>query len=131
MILRKTLSVIVAISAMAAAAAVCVVAAAFALYALLRDPLTPAGAAGAVALTAAVLAAIVGLVAVMLFKGPKPKRDEETLTSRLIELARARPIIAAGAAAAAGLVLLRNPGVVTTLLGVALANRKPGADRKR
>lgn len=131
MILRKALSLVAAISAMAAAAAVCVVAAAFALYALLREALTPAGAAAVVALLAAALAAIIALVAVLKIRFKPKKREEESLTGRLIELARERPIIAAGAAAAAGLVILRNPGVLATAITAAMAGRAHASDRDK
>jgi hypothetical protein len=128
LILRKALSLIVAISAMATAAAVCVIAAAFALYALLRDQLTPAGAAAVVALLAAALAAIIALAALLKARGRPPTREEDGLVGRLIELARERPIIAAGAAAAAGLVILRNPALLTTAITAAMAGR---ASRQR
>ena len=99
MILKKALSLIAAIAAMAAAAVVCVVAAAYALYALLRYYLGPAGASAVIAVGFAVLTLILAFVA---FRKAKPKptrREEQTLTTRLIDLAREKPIIAAGAAA--------------------------------
>jgi predicted permease len=131
LILRKALSLIVAISAMATAAAVCVIAAAFALYALLRDQLTPAGAAAVVALLAAALAAIIALAALLKMRSRPQTREDESLVGRLIELARERPIIAAGAAAAAGFVLLRNPGLLITAAMAGRASRQRPSDRDR
>ena len=130
MILNKALSVVAALAAMAAAAAVCVVAAAFALYALLRDYIGPAGAAAAIAVVAAIAAAILAFV--MLRKAqPRPlRRDEQNVTTRLIDLAREKPVIAAGAAVAAGLILLRNPGVVGAAVSAAMANRAREAGRR-
>lgn len=133
MILKKALSLIAAVAAMAAAAAVCVVAAAFALYALARYYLGPAGAAAVIAVVAAVLAVVLALVLLRKIKGPSGRRrrdEEQSFANRLIDLAREKPIIAAGAAAAAGLVLLRNPGVVSALATTMLANRARDAERR-
>lgn len=129
MILKKALSVVAAVAAMAAAAVVCVVAAAFALYALLRDYIGPAGAAAAIAVGAAILTAILAFV---LFRKAQPrplKPEEQNLTTRLFDLAREKPVIAAGAAVAAGLVLLRNPGVVGAAVSAAMASRARQAGR--
>ena len=129
MILKKALSAVAAVAAMAAAAAVCVVAAAFALYALLRDYIGPAGAAAAIAVCAAILTAILAFV---LFHKAQPrplKPEEQNLTTRLFDLAREKPVIAAGAAVAAGLVLLRNPGVVGAAVSAAMASRARQANR--
>lgn len=123
MIFSKALRLIAAIAAMAAAAAVCVIAAAFALYALCRYYIGPAGAAAVVAVLAAVL---VGGLAFMLLRKAKPrplKAEEKTATTRMIELAREKPIIAAGAAVAAAVVLARNPKILSVALSAAMANR--------
>lgn len=130
MILKKALGFVAAVAAMAAAAGVCVVAAAFAIYALLREYLTPAGASAALAVGAAVIAAILAFVT---FRKAQPRplrRDEENLTTRLFDLAREKPLIAAGAAVAAALVLLRNPGVVGAAVSAAMASRAREAGRR-
>ncbi len=111
---------------LAAAAAIAVFAAAFALYALLRDILTPAGAAGAVCLGAAIIAALAALVAAQQAKLPKlAKRPAVTspgykppdsLIARVIDVARDRPFVAAGAAVAAGLLAVANPALVTAVM---------------
>lgn len=125
MIFKKALSLVAAVAAMAAAAAVCVIAAAFALYAFARYYLGPAGGAAVVAALAAVAAVLLAFLSLRQFRErPKPlKPEEQTLTTRLIDLARDRPIIAAGAAVAAGLVLLRNPRLLNTVLTAVLASR--------
>jgi hypothetical protein len=129
---KKALSILAAIAAMAAAAAVCVVAAAFALYALARYYVGPASAAAVVAVLAALLA--LGLALMLTRKArPRPlKAEEKSTTTRLIELARERPVIAAGAAVAAALVLARNPKILTTVLAAAMAGRtaKPPEPRR-
>lgn len=128
--IKKALSLVAAVAAMAAAAAVCVVAAAFALYALVRAYIGPAAGAAAVAVAFAVIAAILAFVSFRKVQ-PKPaRREDQSLTARLIELAREKPIIAAGAAAAAGLVILRNPSVLGAVVSAAMTSRAREADRR-
>ena len=58
-------------------------------------------------------------------KSLKRAADAEppTLTTRLIELARERPIVAGAGAIAAALVIARNPAVLTTIISAAFASR--------
>ncbi len=131
MIVKKALSLIAAIAAMAAAAAVCVVAAAFALYALARYYIGPAGGAAVVAVVAAIAALILAFVCFRKVKPrPERRRDEESVATRLIDLAREKPIIAAGVAAAAGLVVLRNPSIVGAIVSAAMTSRAREAERR-
>jgi hypothetical protein len=117
---------------MAAAAAVVVVAAAFALYAYLELRLGRPGAAAVVALVFAVLAALIGLIVGLAAKGrirrPAP---EPSLTDRLGQMARERPILAAGGALAAGLIALKNPQVVASIFAALLASRAEKTGRNR
>lgn len=123
MSLKKVLRLLAAIAATAAAAAVCVIAAAFALYALARVYIGPAGAAAVVAGTAALLALILAFV-ITRKATPKPlKGEDQNLAAKLVELARERPIVAAAAAVAAGLVLARNPKIVSTMISAFVAGR--------
>jgi len=116
---------IAAIAAIAAAAIVCVIALSFALYAALRDAVGPAWASTAVAGAFALLALILAFFLTRKAK-PKPvKGDQQNLTSRLIELARERPLVAAGAMAAAVAVVVRNPRILTAIATAAFASRKP------
>jgi len=130
LILKKALSLVAAIAAMAAAAAVCVVAGAFALYALLRVYIGPAGAAAAIAGAAALAALILAFVTFRKARPRPTRREDQSVTARLIDLAREKPIIAAGAAAAAGLVILRNPGVLGAAITAIMASRARDADRR-
>jgi hypothetical protein len=123
LILKRVLSAAAAISVIAAAAGVAVVAAAFALYALLRESLTPAGSAAVVAGLAALLAALVGAILLLIAKPPKPLHQEESLTSRAIDLARQKPLIAAGVALVAGLIAVRNPKILTAAVTAFLAGK--------
>ncbi len=133
MIVQRITLAIVAIAALAAAAAIAVFAAAFALYALLRDILTPAGAAAAVCLAAALLAALCALIVAMQTKLPKMKRPavspgrrpSDNVVDRVVEVARERPFVAAGAAVAAGLLAVANPSLVTAVMRAFISPAKP------
>ncbi|MGC1301923.1 MAG: hypothetical protein WA840_06075 [Caulobacteraceae bacterium] len=118
--IRRIVALIVAVAAMATAASVAVVAAAFAFYALLRPYLGEAGAAAALCGAAAVLMGLIGLIAFGRFKrrpAPKPEA-KHSLADRLAEVVRDRPVAAAGAAAAAGLLAWRNPQLASVLLRI-------------
>lgn len=125
--IKSALTLAAAFAAMAAAAGVCVVALAYALYAVAREYLSAAGASAVVAGVAALL--IVALAILVLRKAnPKSLRkaagsEEPTLASRLIELARERPLVAGAGAVAAALVIARNPRLVTTIISAAVAGR--------
>jgi Na+/melibiose symporter-like transporter len=123
-IFRKLLTMMAAVAAIAAAAVVCVIALAFALYAALRDLIGPAWASAAVAGAALVIALILAFVLTRKAH-PKPVRgDEQNLTSRLVDLARERPLVAAGAMAAAVAVVVRNPRILTAIATAAIASRR-------
>ncbi|WP_395674275.1 hypothetical protein [Phenylobacterium sp.] len=130
---KRILNLIVAAAAIAAAGVVCVVAAAFALYAFAKDYVGPAWAAAIVAGVVALFAVIVAMLAGRKGRPPPHKPEEAGMAGRLIELARERPIVAAGAAVAGAILLSRNPKIVTTILSAAIAGRaasKP-ADKRR
>ena len=115
---------------MAAAASVVVVSAAFAVYALLRTYIGPAGAAACVTLAAAVVLGVLALVMFSKAKGPKVtprKPGTGGMVDRLTDLVSDRPVVAAGAAVAAGLLAWRNPTLVSTLLRVL----EPRADARK
>lgn len=133
MILQRVMSGAAAAGAGAAAAAVIVVSVAFAIYAFAKDYV---GAAGASAITAAVFALALGIgMAVMRSragagrKSPTQKRLKHpesaprTLLERALDTAKERPFVAAAGAVAAGLLALRNPALVATVIG--LINQPP------
>ena len=114
--IERTLMALAAAAAIVAAAAVSVISAAFALFALLRPEVGPAGAA---AIVAAVFATIVGLAGIFdaLRSGAASRErqrqpDPLDIADRVIGIAKERPFVAAGAALAAGILLVRNPGLV-------------------
>ena len=129
---KKVLAMMAGVAAIFAAAIVVVVALSFALYAALRDLIGPAWAAAAVAGAFALVAVIVAFVLTRKAK-PKPvKGDEQNLTSRLVELARERPLVAAGAMAAAVAVVIKNPRILTAVATAAMASRRgPPPERRR
>lgn len=125
-LLSRLLSAGAAVGAMTAAAGVVIVALAYALFAVLRDPLTPAGASAVVAAVFAVLALIGALVAAAKAKGGRRRRPDRhawdrepggaSFVGRIAQVARERPIVAAGAAVAAGLLAWKNPRLVAAVM---------------
>ncbi len=121
-IVNRVVAAIIAVAAMAAAAGVVVVAAAFAIYTLLRDHFGPAGAAAIISAGFAVALALSALILFSKAKGPKaPKRGAAPersagIPDKVIAMVTERPIVAAAAAAAAGLLAWRNPTLVATIL---------------
>ena len=99
-----------------------VVAAAFAVYAVLADYLRPAGAAAIVAAIAALAAALGGV----LMLGPRRRGshpEPDSLSAKALDFARAKPLLALGAAAALGVVAFRNPKLVTAAVTAFLAGK--------
>ncbi len=121
-LVNRVIAAIIAVAAMAAAAGVVVVAAAFAIYTVLRDHFGPAGAAAIISATFAVALALGALV---MFSRARPvkrsragsaDRGSAAMTDKVISMLTERPIVAAAAAAAAGLLAWRNPALVSTIL---------------
>ena len=131
MIFKRALNLLAAGAAMAAAAVVGVVAAAFALYALTKPFVGPAGAAAIVAACAAIPALI--LSATLFAKArAKPKEEEPpSITGRLMEMGREHPLIAAGAVAAAAVLAVRNPRILTLVLTTMLAQAPAGPPKRK
>ena len=116
--------------ALATGAGVAVVAAAFALYALLKDYLGQPGAAAAVAAVAALL--VIGIGLVFGLKAREKAAPAPSLSERLLDVARERPLVAAGAALAAGIVALKNPQAVAALVSAFFAGKAADkAERRR
>ncbi|MDP3852825.1 hypothetical protein [Phenylobacterium sp.] len=126
MILKKAVYFAVAVAALAAAAVVCVVALAMALHAAVVPALGPAWAAVVVASAAALLMGL--LAAIMLIRANPPKKlhvagQDKDLTSRVFELARDKPWVAAGVVAAAAAVALKNPKITAAVVSAVMAGR--------
>jgi hypothetical protein len=126
---RRLLNLAAAFAAVAAAAVACVIAAAFAVYATARVWLGPAGGA---AVTAAVFAVVAVGIAVLATRkvAPEQAAEDVSLVDRLMQMAKERPLIAAGAAAAILTIVVRNPGVLTAVLSAFLAGQAAKPDGK-
>ncbi|MEW5684738.1 MAG: hypothetical protein AB1942_07455 [Pseudomonadota bacterium] len=135
---RKILSLVAAFAAVATATAVVVVASSYGVYAVAERWLGPAGAAAVVAGVYALIAVVVAFLATR--KAAPPKRAagappaDEAVVDRLISIAKERPIIALGAAAAATAaavaVLVRNPALVTAVVSAFLAGNSSAKSGK-
>lgn len=117
-----------AIAAIATAVVLCVVALGTAAWYGLLIWLQPWAAALVLALAAGLFA---GVVALITFGKPlrQPEPEPESLTQRVIGLARERPIVATVAGLAAGFIFLRNPALAT-IVAAALSGA-PDASPKR
>ena len=115
MILRKILRSAAGVAAVGAAVASAVVAAAFALYALLEPYLGRPGSAAIVALVMALIAAIVALILTRRPSRAHPDEDDGPLEG-FVDLVRKRPLMAAAAAAALGVVAWRKPLLISSLV---------------
>ena len=126
MILKKAVYFAIAVAALAAAAVVCVVALAMALHAAVEPAVGSAWASVIVAGAATVLMAL--LAAILLIRA-NPRKSSPTagqdkdLTSRLFELVRDKPWIAAGAIVAAAAVALKNPKITAAVISAVMAGR--------
>lgn len=127
----------------AAAGATALGVGAFALYAFLKNN-TALGQSGAAAVIA-LLFAIVAVIALMMLRGgAKPKAHESPapsassglpvnvseLRERALTIVKERPLIAGAAGVVGALYVLRNPAIVTALVG-ALAGRAEGKAEER
>lgn len=118
--MERTLMALAAAAAIAAAAAVGVFSAFFALYALVEPRLGAPGAAAVVAASAAILVALAGFIAARKVEGDKrhmaASAPDATLVDTILSLVRERPLLASGAAVAAGIYALRNPQLIAAVL---------------
>jgi hypothetical protein len=130
LILGRTLAAVTAAVALATATVLCVAAAACALFWVL-EPLV--GRAGAAALLAGVLALIVALCVLIAVSRPnhssqhasQPGHTDFAFVDRIIDMAKDRPILSIGAALAAGLIAIRNPALVATIVAAFMDRPKP------
>nr|QQZ50728.1 hypothetical protein JKL49_04855 [Phenylobacterium glaciei] len=77
-----------------------------------------------------VLCALVLLIKVNPPKFGKQPQERDVLT-RLIDLAKDKPIVAASAIIAGAAVALKNPKIVATLLATAMATRPSSTPKKK
>ena len=132
MIFRRLLFLLAAATMLAVSAGVVVIALAFALFALARPYVGPAGGAAIVAGSAALLIGLIGLTFALLGRRPRRKASEpESVTERIVDFVKSKPITAVGGAIAAGILAIRNPGYLGSAIRAFMENREPPRGRRR
>lgn len=134
MIIGRTLAAVTALVALATATTIAVVAAAFALFFALEPVVGRAGAAGLLAGGFALIVSICVLLVASRGHHHKGRHDHHgaggqpdfSFVERMIEIAKDKPILAAAGAVAAGLIVIRNPALVATIITTIL--QKPKQD---
>lgn len=118
-----------AVAAIVTAIVLCVVALGTAAWYGLLIWLQPWAAALVLALAAGLFA---GVVALFTFGAPlrRPEPEPESLTQRVIGLAKERPILATVAGLAAGFIFLRNPALATIVAAALSGAPDPTSRRK-
>ena len=118
-------------AAIAAAAAVGVFSAFFALFAFIEPMVGTAGAAAIISGASALAVAIAGFVAARRAEGDRKTAaaapPDASLVELVLGLVRDKPLLAAGAAVAAGVYALRNPQLITAVIRAFMD--KPSQDR--
>jgi hypothetical protein len=133
-IFRRLLFLLAGATALAVSAGVIVIALAFALYAFVETYIGRPGAAAVVALAAAILMGVLGF---LLTRQGKPKArahkpgEPETITDRVADFVRSRPVTAIAGAIAAGILAVRNPGYLGSLVRAFVEGREHPRGRQR
>jgi hypothetical protein len=131
LIAGKIASKAAAVAAIATAVVLCVTALGTAAWYALLMVLQPWGAA---LVLAALMALIAGVIALVAFGRPmhfgRAEPEPESLTDRVIGLAKERPIVATVAGLAAGFIFLRNPALAT-IVAAALSNAPDDHGKRR
>lgn len=129
--MERTLMALAAGAAIAAAAAVGVFSAFFALFAFIEPMVGVAGAAAIISGASALAVGTAGFVAARRAEGERKAAAEAAPDASLIEVimgvVRDRPLLAAGAAVAAGIYALRNPQLAAAVIRAFMD--KPSRDR--
>ena len=132
MIFRRLLFLLAAATMLAVSAGVVVIALAYALFALARPYVGPAGGAAIVAGAAALLIGLIGLTFALLGRRPKRKANQpESVTERVVDFVKSKPITAVGGAIAAGILAIRNPGYLGSAIRAFIEGREAPRGRKR
>lgn len=126
MILRRAIYYATTVVAFATAAVICVVFLALALHAALAPSVGSAWASAIVAGAAALLAAGAALLTLLRASPPRRHKDREAdrdITSRMFELAQAKPWVALGIVGAVAAVAFKNPRTTATVVSALMAGR--------
>jgi len=122
LIVGRTLAAVTALIALATATTIAVVAAAFALYFVLEPLVGRAGASALLAGAFALVVAICVLIAASNSGGRNGQNSHQSpqhdfsLIERVVDMVKDKPILSIGAAIAAGLIAIRNPALVATIV---------------
>ena len=132
MIFRRLLFLLAGATALAVSAGIVVVALAFALYALATPYVGRAGGAAVVALAAAILIGLIGFLLTRQGR-PRPRKagEPETITDRVADFVRSKPVTAIAGAIAAGILAIRNPGYLGSLLRAFVEGREQPSGGRR
>jgi uncharacterized membrane protein len=114
--LNKALAGLIGLVALSTGVAIAIIALAFALYFALEPPLGRAGAAAIVALAFIVVLLLIAILIAMRGKARRREDEDHGLIEKLLGIARERPLLAVGAAIAAGVLAVRNPAVIAAVL---------------
>lgn len=124
MILRKAIYYVTAVVSLAATAVICIVFLALSLHAAMKPLVGDAWASVIVAGAAVLLAGAIS--AVMLYRAAPPRHQREEhrdMSSRMFELAQAKPLVALGIVGAVAAVALKNPRTTATVVSALMAGR--------
>ncbi len=126
MIFRRLLFILAGATALAVSAGVFVVALAYGEFALARTYVGSAGAAGVVAGSAALFIGLLGLMLALAGRPPKRKLDEpQNAVDRLIDFVRSKPVSALAGAVVAGILAIRNPTYLGSVIRAFVEGRDP------
>ena len=120
----KALAGLIGLVALATGVAVAVIALAVALYFALEPPLGRAGAAAVVALAFIVVLLLIAILVAVGGKAGRREEEDHGLIERLLSVAREKPLLAVGAAIAAGILAVRNPALIATILAALVQKPK-------
>jgi hypothetical protein len=110
-IFRRILFLLAGATMLSVSAGVIVIALAYALFALVKPYWGPAGASASVAGAAALLIGLIGLTFALMGRRPRKKKsaEPESVTERVVEFVKSKPITSIAGAIAAGVLAIRNP----------------------
>jgi hypothetical protein len=131
-IFRRLLFMLAGAMMLAVSAGVFVIALAYGEYALVKPYVGAAGAAGIVAGSAALFVGVLGLALANAGKPPKPKPGEpQSVTERLMDFIKRKPVTALGGAVAAGILAIRNPTYLGAVIRAFVEGREPPGRRRK
>jgi hypothetical protein len=130
LIIGRTIAAVTAAVALATATMLCVLAASLALFWFLEPLVGRAGAAALLAGGLALIVAIAVLIAVSRsghhshHHAREEAHTDFSFVDRIIDMAKDRPLLSLGAALAAGLIAVRNPALVATVMAAFMERPK-------